>query len=73
MRLPMCLCKMGVGLQAINLCFNSSSESSVSHRHYKHDTQPLEKQILQSGTAKGECFYLYGNGAANKCEWKANL
>lgn len=49
MRLPMCSCEMGVGLQAINMCFNSSSESSVSHMHYKHDTQPLEMHILQKG------------------------
>lgn len=59
MRLPMCLCEMGVGLQAINLCFNSSSESSVSHRHYKHDTQPLEMHILQKSTAKGVNAFIY--------------
>lgn len=59
MRLPMCSCEMGVGLQAINMCFNSSSESSVSHMHYKHDTQPLEMHILQRGTAKGVDAFSY--------------
>lgn len=51
--------KMGVGLQAINLCFSSSSESSVSHMHYNHDTQPLETHILQRGTEKGVNAFIY--------------
>lgn len=59
MRLPMCSYEMGVGLQAINMCFNSSSKSSVSHMHYKHDTQPLEMHVLQRGTVKGVYAFIY--------------
>lgn len=68
MRLPMCLCEMGVGLQAINLHFNSSSESSVSHMHYSHDTTSGNTNPLKRGRKGSLCFYLYGNGATKKCK-----